>query len=124
MMFLIVLWQDRQNRRMKFSTARVVAAYHNELTVARDHISRLSSEYTQAKRILDEYKEASLALRLSGAKRDAVPANSKNTAAATSDGQPAREQLLIENGNLKQQVKTLTNKVQEEQQKNRKLKGE
>jgi hypothetical protein len=122
MMFLIVLWQDRTNRQMRFSSARVVTAYHNELAMARDQVARLSSEYGQAKRILGEQMEASFVARPQATKRES--AGNKDAASAATDGQPSREQLVTENSNLKQQVKTLTAKWQEEQQKNRKLKGE
>jgi hypothetical protein len=122
MMFLIVLWQDRKNRQMRFSSAKVVTAYHNELAMAHDQISQLSSEYGQAKRILGEQMEATLVSRPQAAKRES--ASNKDALSVAADGQPSREQLLTENGNLKQQVRTLTTKWQEEQQKNRKLKGE
>jgi len=122
MMFLIVLWQDRKNRRMTFSTARIVTAYHNELAMAHVQITRLSSEYAQAKRILDEQMEASYVSRPQAAKGES--SNNKDASSAVPDGEPSREQLLAENGSLKQQVKILTAKWQEEQQKNLKLKGE
>ncbi len=126
MMFLIVLWQDRKNRRMTFSTARIVAAYHNQLAMARDQITRLSSEYAQAKRILDEQTEGSYVSRPQTAKRESTPSsnNNEDTASAASAGQPSREQLLAENGSLKHQVNILRAKWQEEQQQNRTLKGE
>jgi hypothetical protein len=122
MMFLIVLWQNQTNRQMRFSSARVVTAYHNELAMARDQVTRLSSEYGQAKRILGEQMEASFVARPQATKRES--AGNKDAASAAPDGQISREQLLAENGSLKLQVKTLTTKWQEEQQKNRKLKGE
>jgi hypothetical protein len=126
MMFLIVLWQDRKNRRMTFSTARIVTAYHNQLAMAQDQITLLSAEYAQAKRILDEQTEGSYVSRPQTAKRESTPGSSsdKGTTAAAPDGQSSHEQLLAENGSLKQQVKILTAKWQEEQQKNLKLKGE
>jgi len=126
MMFLIVLWQDRKNRRMTFSTARIVTAYHNQLAMARDQITLLSSEYAQAKRILDEQTEESHVSRPQTAKRESTSGsnNNEDTASAVPDGQPSREQLLAENGNLKHQVNILTTKWQEELQKNRNFKGE
>ncbi len=120
MMFLIVFWQDGKHRRLLFSTARVVTAYHNELAVARDQITRLSSEYALAKRILGEHMEAIPVVRPQAARRE--NANGKDS--VMPNGQPSRDQLMAENNSLKQQVKTLTTKWQEEQQKNRKLKGE
>lgn len=122
MMFFIVFWQDRKNRQMRFSTARVVTAYYNELEMARRQITQLSSEYSQAKRILDEQKESSLVSRSQPARRE--NGINKDATSGFSDGQPSREQLLAENGSLKLQVQTLTTKWQEEQQKNRRLKGE
>jgi hypothetical protein len=126
MMFLIVLWQDRKSRRMTFSTARIVTAYHNQLAMARDQITLLSAEYAQAKRILDEQTEGSYVSRPQTPKRESTPGSSsdKGTTSAAPDGQSSHEQLLAENGSLKQQVKILTAKWQEEQQKNLKLKGE
>jgi hypothetical protein len=122
MMFLIVFWQDRKNRQMRFSTARVVTAYHNELEMARKQITRLSSEYSQARRILDEQRESSLVSRPHPARRE--NGINKDSASGISEGQSSHEQLLAENGSLKLQVQTLTTKWQEEQQKNRRLKGE
>src|SRR5258708_10536899 len=121
MMFLIVVWQDRKNRRMTFSTARIVTPYHNQLAMARDQITLLSSEYATAKRILDEQTEGSYVSRPQTAKRESTPGTSidKDT---DSDGLSIREQLLAENGSLKQQVKILTDKWKEEQHKNVKLK--
>jgi hypothetical protein len=126
MMFLIVWWQHRQNQRMRHSTARIVTGYYNELAVARDQITRLSTEYTQAKRMLAEQLAANLAPKALLARQESAPGSSGNqgVGGSVSNGQPGRDQLQAENEGLKQQVRILTLKCQEEQQRNRKLKGE
>jgi hypothetical protein len=126
-LFIAYWWECRTNGNLRVSTTRIVAAYHNELAVARDHIVKLTTEYGQAKRILDDQKETTLPMRAAAGKREEGGAAASKIAAVPAGPAPSQvtmEQLLIENNSLKQQVKTLTTKWQEEQQRNRKLKGE
>ena len=126
-LYVAYWWEVRRSGGIVVSTARVITAYENELVMARGQITKLTNQYTQAKRILDDHTEMALAMKAAGPKRDDAGRNStkKDVPPATADnGQMTFDQLLTENNSLKQQVKTLTAKWQEEQQRNRKLKGE
>ena len=125
-LFIVYWWEVRTNGGLRVSTTRIVTAYHNELAVARDEIAKLTAEYAQAKRALDDHTEMALAIKMTKGKREDGATNSKKDGAPADSGssQMSVEQLQIENNSLKQQVKTLTTKWQEEQQRNRKLKGE
>src|SRR5262249_23843490 len=57
-LYLFYWWECRTRRALRISTTRIVTAYHSELAMAREEIARLSAEYRQAKRILDEQLEA------------------------------------------------------------------
>ena len=126
-LFIAYWWECRTTGGLRVSTSRIIAAYHNELAATRDHVTQLTAEYAQAKRILEDQMEAGLAAQAAVGKRQDGAANGskKELPAATSgNGQPRVDELLVENNSLKRQVKTLTTKWEEEQQRNRKLKGE
>lgn len=131
-------WEVRRSGGIIVGTARVVAGYENELVMARGQITKLTAEYKQAKRILDDQMEA---VRSQKSKpTNAAPADdglkgnaSDNAKDRSSEPQPEgqdselNQQLLAANqtvSSLRRQVSTLTKKYEEEQQKNRKLKGE
>jgi hypothetical protein len=118
-------WECRKTTNLRVSTARVITACHNELETAREQIARLVSEYTQARRILDERAEASTATSALRKRDEIAASDEKKTSlpAISGEGEPTRAELLTENYSLKQQVRTLTMKWQEEQQKNRKPKS-
>jgi hypothetical protein len=74
---------------------------------------------------LDERQEASIVSTTVNRKREDPVANGENKVSvptAPQEDEPTRVDLLTENYSLKQQVRTLTMKWQEEQQKNRKPK--
>jgi len=125
-LFIAYWWELRTSGGLRVSTTRIITAYHNELAVTRDQISKLTAEHGQAKRALDDHMEMALAIRAARGKREDGATNSKKVAAPAdaSNSQLTVDQLVVENNSLKQQVKTLTAKWQEEQQRNRKLKGE
>lgn len=138
MTFIIIYWQYRQNQRVRFSTTRIVTGYRNELAVARDHIAKLSAEYARLKTVADEQVEAALVSRPPASKRENASGNGAGKGASSS-AQSAVEQHLREDndklnqqlrranetiGNLRQQTGTLTQRLEEEQQKNRRLRGE
>ena len=128
LLYVCYWWECRRSTNLKVSTVRIVTACHNELQAARQHIAKLSSEYEQARRVLEERTEpAPLAAQTAGGRRQtaAVSGDQKDVVAgSTGNGQLNRDELLVENNSLKQQVRTLTIKWQEEQQRNRKLKGQ
>ena len=118
-------WECREITNLRASAARIVTACHNELLAARAQIARLTSEYTQAKHIVNERSEASTGPTTVHRKREEPVTNGENKTsvpAVSQEDEPSRVQLLTENYSLKQQVRTLTMKWQEEQQKNRKPK--
>lgn len=126
-LFTFYWWECRTKGSLLVSTTRIVNAYHNELAVARDQIAKLSTEYAQAKRQLGEQTDAASVVKAAVEKREDVANNAGKkevVPAKSSNHQLTVQQLLTENNSLKQQVKTLTTKWQEEQQRNRKLKGE
>jgi hypothetical protein len=140
--FIVICWQSQQNKSIRSSTARLVAGYENELVVVRDRFAKLSAEYNQIKRAADEQMEDTLRSKPQVARRENVAPGNGHTMEKVSggaNGQTAvalhvREdagspnpQLVAANdtiGSLRRQVTALTRKVEEEQQKNRKLRGE
>lgn len=142
MTFGLYYWQHRQNQRIRFSTTRIITGYHNELAVARDRLANLSAEYARIKAAPDDPFEAGLVSRPPASKRETASSgnsNSKDAASGTSNEPSAVERQLREEkdnlsqqlargnetiGSLRQQVATLTRRLEEEQLKNRKLRGE
>lgn len=137
-LYVAYWWEVRRSGGIVVSTARVVAGYENELLMARGQITTLTAEYKQAKRILDDQMEAARSQK--SKPTNAVPADDGLKGNASDNGkdrssEPRQEgqdselnqQLLAANqtvSSLRRQVSTLTRKYEEEQQKNRKLKGE
>jgi uncharacterized coiled-coil protein SlyX len=142
MIFIFIYWQFRQNQSVRFSTARLIAGYENELVVVRDRFAKLSAEYRRIKCTADEQMEDTARSKPQAVKREnAAPGNgnSMERVPAGSSGQTAvqlqvrgddgslNQQLAGANdtiGNLRRQVSALTKRLEEEQQKNRKLRGE
>ncbi len=119
----------------RVSTTRIVTAYESELTVARGQIAQLSAEYAQARRLLEEQTEPAVAAKSQkpkpGSEASAKPAAYSNgkepeTPVGGQDN-GLGQQLLDANqtiSSLRRQLSTVTKKWEEEQQKNRKLRGE
>ena len=133
-LFVFVLYQLKLRRQMIFSTAELVTSYHNQLTVAEAQLSNVTARYAKLKTEIEQ---------------EPVPAvkapPSRPPRAASSDGkEPARDpmpptekQVRDDNTKLKQQlgsanetitslrqqVSTLGRRLEEEQQKNRRLSG-
>lgn len=134
-LFLGYCWELRTTGALRVSTTRIVTAYASELAVARGQITRLTAEYVQARRLLEEQAEAALAAK-SQKPKPASEAAAKTAAYSNNkaveqpvDGQDngLGQQLLDANqtiGSLRRQLSTVTKKWEEEQQKNRKLRGE
>jgi hypothetical protein len=137
-LYVAYWWEVRRSGRIIVSTVRVVTGYENELMMARGQINKLTTEYRLAKRILDDQMEGARSQKSKST--NAVPADdgpkgnaSNNGKIRSSEPQPEgqdselNQQLLAANqtmSSLRRQVSTLTKKYEEEQQKNRKLKGE
>lgn len=137
-LYIAYYWEVRRSGRIIVSTARVVAGYENELVMARGQITKLTAEHRRAKRILDDQVEAAKSQKSkstgSAPSEDGLKANAYGDGKdrpnePQTEGQDSElsQQLLAANqtiGSLRRQVGTLTKKYEEEQQKNRKLKGE
>jgi hypothetical protein len=140
-LFLVYWWEVRTTGALRVSTTRIITAYESELAVAREQIAKLSTEYARSKRLLEEQMEVVVAAKPQKSKPvSEVPAapGTKETAVADKNGKADEppigdngsglsQQLLEANqiiGSLRRQVGTVTKKLEEEQQKNRKLRGE
>lgn len=140
-LYVCYWWETRTKRALQVSTTRIVTAYHSELEMAREEIIRLSAEYAQAKRILDEPLEAEVAAKSQKTKpENAVSSGNgaKGTIILGGNGKAVEPQLSPQDNGIKQQlvqanetiaslrkqVSVVTRKYEEEQQKNRKLRGE
>lgn len=132
--FVVIYWQYRQIRRLKFTTADLLVAYHNDLTALRNRFDQLLAEYNLIKQGRDERPEKipvprPQPLRLdSAASRNIKPPSNSNggTPAPTEDGN-VQQQLVHANetiGSLRRQVSTLSKRVEQQQQQSRKLRGE
>jgi len=133
--FGIIVWQQRRIHGMRFSTARIVTGYHCELTQARDQIARLSAEYNTIKRAADEEKEETFFAKPQPAGREnsardngkspvKLAAIATQTAAPGGDPNPELAKANQTIGSLRKQVNALSRRLDEEQNKNRKLRGE
>ena len=140
-LFIAYWWECRTTGGLRVSTTRIVTVYHNELAVARSHIAKLTSEYAQAKRVLDDQMETRLAAKTQKTKPsntspsgEASPGNASN-GSTDKPGETQlgdhdsglNQQLLDANqtiSSLRRQLGIVTRKYEEEQQKNRKLRGE
>ena len=140
-LYVCYWWECRTKQALRISATRIVTAYHSELAMAREEIARLWAEYTQAKRILDEQLEAEVVARPektksengvssgNGARGTIIPGgNGKTVEPQLSDQDNGLKQQLVQANDtitsLRRQVSVVTRKYEEEQQKNRKLRGE
>lgn len=140
-LYVCYWWECRTKRALQVSTTRIVTAYHSELAMAREEIARLAAEYAQAKRILDEQVEAEVVAKPQKTKpENAVSSGNgaKGTIILGGNGKAVEPQLSPQDNGIKQQlvqanetiaslrkqVSVVTRKYEEEQQKNRKLRGE
>jgi len=140
-LYVCYWWETRTKRALRVSTTRIVTAYDSELAMAREQIARLSAEYAQAKRILDEHLEAEVVAKPPKTKSENAVSSgngAKGTIILEGNGKTVEPQLSAQDNGFKQQlvqanetiaslrkqVGVVTRKYEEEQQKNRKLRGE
>ena len=140
MMFCIFLRKRALLKRREVSTARLVAWYHNELFGAREHAFELAAKYGQLKGTIEAEIEAKLTQKpakgeaaresndlLGNINRSAPNAQSDNEQTLREtikkmEQQAARDKETF--SSLRQQITTLSRRLQEEQQKNRSQKHE
>jgi hypothetical protein len=131
--FLVIVHQSRERRHREIISARFLAWYHNELLRARDTARDAIARNNGLKKVLDKRAESELTLTTvavagNGGSRPAVlkPAPLAGHDLVTEINR-LRQQLLAQadtEKTLKEQINRLNNRLQEEKQKNRALKGE
>ena len=140
MAFTTMYWQHRQNQNVRFHAARLLAAYGSDLQQARAGRDQLQSEYERLKRLLEQRSEEAPEPKQAAVKRENLaPATSRVQLLENSAGQNAPEQQLRQendrlkrqlgqenetSASLRRQVTTLTKRLEDEQQRTRKLRGE
>jgi len=131
--FVVIVHQNRERCHREIISARFLAWYHNELLRARDTAREAIARNNRLKKAIDERAEAEPTLKPAtvagnGGPSPAVP---KTTPVASHDLvteiNQLRQKLVAQadtEKTLKQQISQLNNRLQEEKQKNRALKGE
>jgi len=144
-LLLYALYLQRVQRQMTLSTAELVTSYHNQLAVCEDQLADVSAKYLKLKTELDEEMESSPSARPAQVRSQAVAAGGNDSSSDHAPGpagpntsSSAQQQLRDEVAKLKEQISrdgatvislrqqnvTLSRRVEEEQQKNRRLRGE
>ncbi len=131
--FVVIVHQNRERRHREIISARFLAWYHNELLRARDTARDAIARNNRLKKVLDGRAESEPTLITAagaghGGPSPVVP---KPAPAAGHDLvteiNRLRQQLVAQadiEKTLKQQINQVNNRLQEEKQKNRALKGE
>lgn len=133
-LFVFVLYQLKMRRQMIFSTAELVTSYHNQLTVAEAQLSKVSVRYAKLRTDIEQEPVPTVKAPPSRPQRaassdgkeparDPMPATEKQV---RDDNTKLKQQLGSANEtitSLRQQVTTLGRRLEEEQQKNRRLTG-
>ncbi len=138
LLFLYVLYQGKVRKQMTFSTAELLTSYHNQLAVAEEQLCDVSAKYLKLTADVEREKEAALAVKATPARsQTSANANNNNKDAARNPSPAAEQQLRDDNGklrqqlgsanetiaSLRQQISTLSRRLEEEQNKNRRLSG-
>ncbi|HWH58421.1 MAG TPA: hypothetical protein VN682_12370 [Terriglobales bacterium] len=139
--FFMAYWQYRQNQNLRFHTARLLAAYRNQLVQVCAHNRELASKYEQLRRAADEPPQGAVLAKTASATRgtSATESGSARVQLLENAGThpPTEQQLLQENERLKRQlsqenqtssslrrqVTTLGKRLEEEQHKSRNLRA-
>lgn len=136
LLFLYVLYQARVRKKMTFSTAELLTSYHNQLAVAEEQLSDVSAKYVRLTAAVEREKEAMVAAKAAPARPQTV-GSGNNKDVGRNASSTAEQQLRDDNAKLSQQlgganetinslrkqVSTLSRRLEEEQQKNRRLSG-
>ena len=139
--FFMAYWQYRQNQSLRFHTARLLAAYRNQLVQASTHNRELASQYEQLRRAADEPPQEAVLAKTASATRGTSASETGSARVQLLENastQPASEQQLRQeidrlkrqlsqenqtSSSLRRQIATLGKRLEEEQQKNRKLRA-
>lgn len=133
--FLVYILQLRKQRtQMLWSTAQLVAKYQNQLSAGQQSYQHLHKEYSQFLEELEQQKEPKLTLKSSAARgrnpgenRDNGPAVAVQPEPRVADQRQGLNQSPMRDdtvASLRQQVSSLTHQLEQERQKNRRLRGE
>ena len=138
--FVYILQLKRERRQMLSSTAQLVTRYQNQLSTGHQNYQHLHQEYSQFLRELEEGKEFKLSARSpasrgrnAGENKDgsgdskakAVTVATPEPPAADQNQSPEQSTARAETlASMRQQLATLTQQLDQERQKNRKLRGE
>lgn len=131
--FVVIVHQSRERRHREIIAARLLAWYHNELLRARDTARDAIARNDRLKRVLEGRGESAPTMTSAtlASNGGPSPVGPKPTPAASHDLvteiNRVRQQLIAQTDTekaLKQQISQLNNRLQEERQKNRALKGE
>lgn len=143
-MFCLFSRQHVVLKRRAFSTARVVTWYHNELVEARNQAFEQGAKYLQLKRLADDQIEAGLAQKPQPPKGDSVSGEPSGGSGKSANGSAPNAQIQGDQSlreaikkledqagkdketikSLRQQTGVLSRRLQDEQQKNRSLRGD
>lgn len=143
-MFCLFFRQHVMLKRRAFSTARLITSYHNELMEARSQAFEQGAKYQQLKRLADDEFETILAQKQQPSKSGSVSAEPLASPGKSVNGAPANAQTQDEQvlrdaikkleqqagkdketiTSLRQQTSVLSRRLQDEQQKNRSLRGD
>ena len=135
--FFWILRLKGERRQLIFSTAQVTVKYQNQLATGHENYQRLHEVYRQYLEELDREKEPKLALKApqsrsknAGDQRETagdVKDVSVAVVTASPDYTPATNPSAVSDAvfqSLRQQITTLTQQLEQERQKSRKLRGE
>jgi len=134
--FFWILRLKGERRQLIFSTAQVAAKYQNQLATGHENYQRLHAVYRQHLEELDREKEPKLTLKPQHRSRNAGDQREnagdvKDVSAAVVTASPhyipAANPSAVSDAvfqSLRQQITTLTQQLEQERQKNRKLRGE
>lgn len=139
--FVMAYWQYRQNQNLRFHTARLLAAYRNQLVQASAHNRELTSKYEQLRRAADEQPQEAVVAKTASAARGTSVSETGSARVQLLENAgtqpPTEQQLRQENERLKRQLRqenqsssslrrqitTLSQRLEEEQQKSRNLRA-
>jgi hypothetical protein len=131
--FVVIVHQSRERRHREIISARFLAWYHNELLRARDTARDAIARNNGLKKVLDGQAESEPTLTMAAAADSGAPSPPVRKPGPVAghdlvtEINRLRQQLVVQADTekaLKQQISMLNNRLQQEKQKNRALKGE
>lgn len=118
-LFLYALYLSQARRQTLLSAADLVAKYQNQLAASQRAFARLHEEYAKSLNAFEIEKEPKLSAKPQAQKPRS--ANEATEPSPQSNGSPQPDQSFV---SMRQQIAVLTQQLEAERQKNRKLRGE